>query len=396
MAMRDLGETTLTGLTLAGRPGRWQMQIAAGRIAALRPCTKAGGGLVLPLLADVHTHLDKTFTAARMPRRAGSLFDAIEMMGADAAGWTVDDLRARTQRGLARAYHHGTALMRSHVDWGEAQPPLAWSVLNELRQDWRGRIELQLASLTALDLMPQIGPGIAAHLRESGGVLGAFIYRNANLARDLATTFDLAEKHGLDLDFHVDEGLDPEAQGFDAIVEETRRRGMAGHVLCGHACSLSVRDPSEVAGLLDRATDAGIGLTVLPGANSYLQDGAPGRTPRLRGLAPLIEAGAAGVPVMIGSDNVRDGFYPYGDYDLFDIFRLAVILGHLPPEDWLDAVSQRPAAWMGHSLQLAEGGPASFIWLDATDLPDAISRPRTARHVWREGRILPETQGETE
>ena len=93
---------------------------------------------------------------------------------------------------------------------------------------------------------------------------------------------------------------------------------------------------------------------------------------------------------------MRDGFYPYGDYDLFDIFRLAVILGHLPPEDWLDAVSLRPAAWMGHSLQLAEGGPASFIWLDATDLPDAISRPRTTRHVWREGRILPETQGETE
>ena len=48
------------------------------------------------------------------------------------------------------------------------------------------------------------------------------------------------------------------------------------------------------------------------------------------------------------------------------------------------------------TLHLTEGGPASFIWLDAADLPEAISRPRTARQIWREGRILPELQGETE
>ena len=384
----------LKGITLAGHSGFWDLEQDAGRITALRPATTGGGGYVMPLLADIHTHLDKTMTAPRMPHRAQSLFDAIEMMGQDAARWTDDDLRSRASLGLAKAYHHGTALMRSHVDWSHADAPRGWHVLTELAQDWRGRVDLQLSSLTRLDDLARIGPTIAPALRREGGILGAFVYRNDDLAAHIATLFNLAEAHDLPLDFHVDEGLDVDARGIDAIIDETAKRGMAGRVLCGHGCSLSVRDVSQVETLLGRAAEAGIGLTVLPGANSYLQDAGTGRTPRLRGLAPLQEADAAGVPVMLGSDNVRDGFFPYGDYDLIEVLRMGVLMGHLPPEDWLDAISARPAAWMGHDLSLRTGGPADFIHFDATDLNDVISRATAVRRVWRNGAVLPPFQGD--
>ena len=384
----------LKGITLAGHSGFWDLEQDAGRITALRPATTGGGGYVMPLLADIHTHLDKTMTAPRMPHRAQSLFDAIEMMGQDAARWTDHDLRSRASLGLAKAYHHGTALMRSHVDWSHADAPRGWHVLTELAQDWRGRVDLQLSSLTRLDELAEIGPAIAPVLRRDGGILGAFVYRNDDLAAHITTLFDLAEAHDLPLDFHVDEGLDVEARGIDAIIDETAKRGMAGRVLCGHGCSLSVRDVSQVETLLGRAAEAGIGLTVLPGANSYLQDAGTGRTPRLRGLAPLQEADAAGVPVMLGSDNVRDGFFPYGDYDLIEVLRMGVLMGHLPPENWLDAISARPAAWMGHDLTLRTGGPADFIHFDATDLNDVISRPAVVRRVWRDGAVLPPFQGD--
>mgnify|MGYP003643581902 FL=1 len=384
----------LKGITLAGHSGFWDLEQDAGRITALRPATTGGGGYVMPLLADIHTHLDKTMTAPRMPHRAQSLFDAIEMMGQDAARWTDHDLRSRASLGLAKAYHHGTALMRSHVDWSHADAPRGWHVLTELAQDWRGRVDLQLSSLTRLDDLARIGPTIAPALRREGGILGAFVYRNDDLAAHIATLFNLAEAHDLPLDFHVDEGLDVDARGIDAIIDETAKRGMAGRVLCGHGCSLSVRDVSQVETLLGRAAEAGIGLTVLPGANSYLQDAGTGRTPRLRGLAPLQEADAAGVPVMLGSDNVRDGFFPYGDYDLIEVLRMGVLMGHLPPEDWLDAISARPAAWMGHDLTLRTGGPADFIHFDATDLNDVISRPAVVRRVWRDGAVLPPFQGD--
>lgn len=388
------GGLILAGVSLAGRQGHWDIAVAGGRIAALTPSASDGGGLILPLLADIHTHLDKTFTASRMPARATSLFHAIEMMQADATLWDETDLRHRSSRGLERAYRHGTALMRSHVDWYGATPPAAWSVLRDLAGEWRERIHLEMASLTPLDLFSEIGEVVAGEVKAAGGVLGAFIYRNDDLEARLSQVFDLAEKHDLLLDFHVDEGLEIEARGIDAIVAETGRRGLAGRVLCGHGCALSVRDPAEVYDLLASAGAAGLGLTVLPGCNAYLQDAKLGRTPRLRGLAPLHEARAAGLAVMIGSDNVRDAFFPFGDYDLFDAFRGAVLLGHLQPEDWLDAVSETPARWMGRSLALAEGGPADFIRLDAEDLTDALSRPRADRQVWRNGRILTDHQGE--
>lgn len=387
--MRDEAGTTLAGVGIPGRAGRWDLSLRGGRVAALVPSGTRGGGMVLPLMADVHVHLDKTFTAHRVGGRAATLFEAIDAMAADRARWTGADVRARAEAGLERAWRAGSGAMRSHVDWNAPEAPLAWPVLCELRETWRGRVALELASLTPLDLIAEAGQGIAARVAADGGVLGAFVYRNDRLAEGVAAMFDLAEAHDLPLDFHVDEGLEPEARGFDAIVAETARRGMAGRVLCGHGCSLSVRPEDDVARVLDRAGAAGVGLTVLPTTNAWLQDAAPGRTPRRRGIAPLVEARAAGVDVMIASDNVRDAFYPHGDYDLLDVFRTAVLLGHLDPADWAAAITTRPAAWCGAPAEpLAEGAPADFVWVDAADWDDLVSRPRTARQVWRSGAPL--------
>ncbi|HWL56771.1 MAG TPA: amidohydrolase family protein [Paracoccus sp. (in: a-proteobacteria)] len=377
--------TDLKGVRLAGRPGHWDLGISGGRIATLRPSDQNGGGMVTPLFADLHVHLDKTYTLHRMPRRAGSLHDAIEMMAGDVARWTPEDIRDRAEHALARAWGHGTGQMRSHVDWHDDRTPAAWEVLGELAREWRGRIALELASLTPLDAFAAHGEAIARRVAASGGVLGAFIYRNADLAAGVARVFDLAERFDLALDFHVDEGTDPEAQGFDAVLAETERRGFAGRVLCGHACALSVRPANEVARLLDRAAAAGLGLVALPACNAWLQDATGGRTPRLRGLAPIREARAAGMQVMFGSDNVCDGFYPHGDYDPADAWRLAVLLGHLDPEDWLDAVTTLPAGWSGASAPLAEGAPADFIHFAAQSADELASRPTAGRTVWRGG-----------
>ncbi len=384
--MKDEVAPRLSGVRLADRAGTWDIAVRDGRIAALSPVEQGGGGMVLPLLADVHVHLDKTFTGHRIEGRPATLFDAIDAMSADRALWTEDDVRARAQRALERAWRSGTGAMRTHVDWSEAEVPLAWPVLCELREEWRGRVHLQLASLSPVELLVEEGAAIAARVARDGGVLGGFVYRNGALEEAVEKVFALADRHDLRLDFHVDEGLEPEAQGFDVIVAETARREMAGRVLCGHACSLAIRPEDEVARVLDAAGEAGVALTVLPTTNAWLQDGTPGRTPRLRGLAPLHEAREAGIEVMIASDNVRDGFYPFGDYDLVEVFRAAVLAAHLDPADWSHAIADMPANWCGMTLPaLEEDEPADFLWIDAEDWADLVSCPRARRVVWRDG-----------
>lgn len=376
----------LNAVHLDGRTVRLRLQGA--RIGAVEPVDGPARAVILPLPVDPHAHLDKTYVIDRCPPAGPGLFGAIAATQQDMVHWSADDLRQRMTRALDEAWTNGVRAMRSHVQWNGLQPPTAWHVLGELAQDRSGTIALQRAALCDLDLLgdPDHGPGIAAQVAASGEVLGAFLYRHAGHQAKLARIFALADRHNLLLDFHVDEGLDPDATGFDAIVDLTARHGMAGLVLCGHACSLSIRPEDEVKRLLEAAAHAGVALTVLPTTNAYLQDNHPGRSPRLRGLAPMTEAMTAGVSVLLGADNVRDPFFPYGSYDPLDIYRQAVLAALLDPAACLATITTAPARALGLTPKvIAAGEPADFIVIEAADWADVISRPRAARHVCRAG-----------
>lgn len=375
----DLSALHLNGATVA-------ITVAGGLIASITPAPGPARAVILPLPVEPHVHLDKTHTIHRCRATKPGLFGAIEAMQNDFAHWTEADLRARITRGMQDAFANGVTALRSHVDWNAPGVPLSWAVMGEVAQDWQGRITLQRAALSGLDVIgdPDLGPPIAAQVAADGAVLGCFIYRHADIPERLERVFRLAVQHGLRLDFHVDEGLEPEANAFDHIVALTALHGMGGRVLCGHACSLSIRPADQVARVMDAAARAGVALTVNPTTNLYLQDMQPGRTPRLRGLAPMQELRAAGVAVLLGCDNVRDPFYPFGSYDPVEMLRLACLAAHLNPADWLDAITTAPAAAMGlPSPRIAVGEPADFITIDGTDWTEALSSARAPRHIHR-------------
>jgi len=385
-----MSRAALEGVLLAGRAV--DIEIEAGRIARIVPTTAPARATILPLLVDAHLHLDKTHTVERLPRRPRGLLEAIEASAADRAAWTEADVRARALRALRQCEAQGIGAARTHVDWTEPKRPLAWDPLGALAEDWRERVALERVALVPLDLIgdAEAGPPIAAEVAAAGAVLGAFVYRNEHLPAKLERVFALARRHDLALDFHVDEGLDRAAQGFDVIVALTRRHKLAGRVLCGHACALAIRPEAEVAQVLDAAGEAGIALVTLPTTNGWLQDAVAGRTPRLRGLAPVQEARSAGMEVLIGLDNVRDAFYPWGEYDLIDAWRLAVLNAHLDPEDWIDAVTAAPRRVLGlPPARIAAGAPADFLLLHGAG-PAALVDSATLRpQVWRGGRPLP-------
>ena len=120
--------------------------------------------------------------------------------------------------------------------------------------------------------------------------------------------------------------------------------------------------PEDEARIIAKVKEAGIAVVSLPMCNMYLQDRAPGRTPRWRGVTPLHELKAAGVPVMIASDNTRDPFYAYGDLDLIEVLREAH--AHPPARPFRQRLGQcawrgrRPRSWgMPSKGVLAAGRP---------------------------------------
>jgi cytosine deaminase len=137
---------------------------------------------------------------------------------------------------------------------------------------------------------------------------------------------------------------------------------------------------------------ANIGIVSLPATNLYLQSRKPGVTPAWRGVTRLHELRNGGVTVAVAGDNRQDAFYPFGDYDMLDVFRDAVRIAHLdmPMAGWVDAVSANPAKLMGcaGSFRIEEGARAEFIAFPVRTAVEVFARRGIGRQIVRNGRSI--------
>jgi cytosine deaminase len=389
------------------------IRIEAGRIAAIarggasgldeRPASlDLDAGIVLPRLIDVHTHIDKGHIWPRRANPDGTIASARGAVMADReANWSAADVRARMDFALRCAFAHGTGAIRTHIDSYGKQTAISWPVLAEVRAAWKDRIAVQAVSnyllTTALDDEPQFRHVVETTARH-GGILGGNTFPGEpirELDKALDRVFAAAKDHGLDLDFHVDESGSDEARSLGAIASAALRHKFAGRVVAGHCCSLSLYGDNERADTIARVADAGIAVVSLPMCNMYLQDRQAGRTPRWRGITPLHELAAAGVEVMVASDNTRDPFYAYGDLDLVEVFREATRIAHLDhcERPWIAAVTTAPAQVMGLPAhgRIAVGGPADLVVTRARSFNELLSRPQSDRIVLVAGRQVDTT-----
>jgi cytosine deaminase len=352
------------------------------------------GRQVWPGLVDAHAHIDKSHTWRRAPNRDGTLLGARAAAKLDRVPqWSFEDVYRRMDFALRCAFAHGTVALRTHLDSQDGRTEPSWGAFAELRRAWAGRIALQgVATLGIQKLAGAWGEHIADLVAGQGGVLGPVVYDGPDLQAQLDRAFDLAESHGLDLDFHVDETDDPQADGLSKIAATVLRRGFRGLVTCDHACSLAQREPAEATRTVALVREAGIGVICLPMTNIYLQDRQAGRTPRWRGITLLHELKDAGVTVALAGDNVRDAFHPYGDHDMLDVFRDAARLGHLdlPIGDWPTSVSTTAAAVIGveGAGLIAAGRPADCIIFQGRDYSEVLARHGADRVVLRRGRTV--------
>src|SRR5690606_36359604 len=92
--------------------------------------------------------------------------------------WNAADVSRRMDFSLRSAYAHGTKVLRTHIDSLSPQDEISWPVFLEMRERWRGRVELQAACLTGIEAARDKVwfAGLARRVADAGGVLGAFTY----------------------------------------------------------------------------------------------------------------------------------------------------------------------------------------------------------------------------
>lgn len=397
---------------MMGRPGGGLEQVdivvSDGWIASIAPHQAGPGrdldrGLVLPAFVDIHTHIDKGHIWPRKQNPDGTWLGALLAVQTDRVGlWSKTDVGRRMDFALRSAYAHGTAALRTHLDSIPPQESISWDLFAEVRDAWRGRVELQAVALIHADciLDPAQLDQVARKVKEIGGLLGGAVMSDTRSKQAMLRLVDKAGELGLDIDVHADETGDPASDTLERLAEAVIETGYTGRVLAGHCCVLTVQDEATQKRTIEKVARAGISIVSLPMCNLYLQDrDADGRdTPIRRGVTLLKEFREAGVKVAIASDNTRDPFYAYGDLDGLEVLREGARIVHFDhPQDqawsWARTVTGDAAAIAGfdYTATIAVGAPADLLLFRARTWTELLSRPHADRLVMRKGTLIDTT-----
>jgi len=349
----------------------------------------ADGRLVFPAFVEAHTHLDRAHTWSRAPNRSHTFAEALTTLARDEARQTPEDIRPRADFALRCAWAHGTRLLRTHVAGDLAGAEARHALMAELRETWSDRLTLQTVALcSGGDYATSRGEQLAdLALRHGVSALGGFFVMSPGLPQQIDRLLALARERRIGIDLHVDETGDASSECLRVVAEAVLRHQFDLPVICGHCCSLSQQPAPRQRETIALVKAARIGVIALPLCNLYLQDRRPSgreaRAPQWRGLAPLLDLLAAGVPVACASDNVRDAFCPFGDLDALEVYVQSLRLAHLDADlaDSVRVVTSTAADLLGRPEfgRVAPGAPARLTVFEARGFSELLSRPAAPR-----------------
>ena len=363
-----------------------------------RETLDAYGRLLTPGLVEAHIHLDKALLTGRVTTTAGTLAEAIRVTGEAKRRFTVDDIRVRARRVLDLAIAAGTTAIRTHVEVDPIVGLTGMEAVLPLRDEYAPAVELQICAFAQEGIVQ--APGTEELLRRALGmgatVIGGCPYNDSDALAHIRIVFALAHAFDVDADFHVDFCDEPEHLHVREIIDQTLAQGWQGRVAVGHLTELAALDEDLADAIIGSLAAARIGVIALPATDLYLM----GRGDRLnvrRGLTPIRRLLAAGVPVALATNNVRNPFTPVGTADLAHLTFLTAVAAHMGTDDDLRALLETVTTYPARIMRLAEYGVDPGCRADLTlwdceraeDVAMAIP-PRVA--VIRRGRISVEIE----
>jgi len=351
------------------------------------------GWILMPSAVEPHAHLDKAFLAELIPNPTGDLIGAIIAMESNRHRLDVATIIERAERAARLMASNGYRAVRSHADTTTAHGLRSIEALVEVRRRVADVIDIEIVALCGWPVCGAEGADQRALLVDAmasgADLVGGCPHLEFEAGTAAATDFLLqtATDHGVGVDLHTDETLDPSVLGLVELADRVLA-GFAHPVTASHCVSLGMQTLERQHEIAELVAQAGIGIVVLPHTNLFLQG--RGHTPMPRGLTAVAALRAAGVNVAAGADNLQDPFNPVGRACPFETAGLMMMTSHLLPGDAWDTVTNRAGAVLGiPETQVVVGAAADLLAVPATTLREAIAFGPADRMVWRRGRPVP-------
>ena len=373
--------------------------IESGRIAAIAPGLSADGPsrdldgmLTCAGLIECHIHLDKARVFHRTAPEPGRLADAVRRSSVVKHSFTVEDVHERASRVLAAAIAKGTTRMRTQLELDPIVDMRGFEGVQQAIKDFAHAIDVEICVFPEEGLTNNPGTDelLVAALESGIRVIGGAPSSDTNKLAQLERVFELARHYDCDVDLHIDFGNVPEDMDLETVLRLTDREKMGGRVAVAHLTKLTTHPLEQQRAIARRIADAGVTVAVLPATDLFLMGRDQTDNVR-RGVVDANMLVDEGVNATIGTNNIVNGFTPFGDCSLVRLLNFYAHIVQVSTDAQLrqcwEMITTRAARMLNlKDYGLAVGKPADIVVFDAADPVEAIREIRQPLLAFKRGR----------
>ena len=355
-----------------------------GFVSELKPLkikNKKPNNILFPRFVEAHSHIDKSFTWQEFPNLRSNYDGALSINLQEHKTRNTKKVLERAEKSLNLAIKNGYRAIRSHIDTYQNQGNDVWTDLFKLQKKYSSKLQLQFVALSPLDFwQTKNGKKLAKNFSIHKGILGGVVvppFDKRETRKLLSKMLLLADQYKLEIDLHIDESITEPGAGVKLLLEVIDKLKIQVPITCSHLSSILFLKENEILNLGQKLADKNIKVVALPLTNFWLLNHKSKITSLKRPVAPIKQLQKSLVDVSIGSDNVQDPWYPFGDFD--PLYMMSCSMPMLQLNPWermtLSSIFLAPSRLLNLKWDglIKKGCPADFVILDAQKWADVFS-----------------------
>jgi len=354
---------------------------------------------VISGFVNSHCHLDKSNLLDKMTEdHLGKTLEENRLLLKKLkSSYSESDIEKRATDTIERMLSKGITAIRTQVDVDPTAGLVPIKSLLKIKNKFKDRVYLEISAFPQEGVVDEEKRELMEKAIELGAdVVGGLplVEEKGNEKRHLEILFEIAKQYNKDLDIQVDETNDPRMSILPEVIKKTKEENFNGRVTVTHAIALS-RFPSEKAmQMIQQMKALNINVIVTPSANMITRFAEindlwirPSNS-----ITRVTELYDNGINVAIGTDNVRDIFYPFGNCSMIRELHMLVSATRMTTRDYIGAAismaTTNGAKLLGLNYGIEEGRQADIIITDGMSKLDILNSDETIPCVIKNGNIL--------
>ena len=338
-------------------------------------------GILFPRFVEAHAHFDKSFSWNNFPNLRSDYENALSVNLEEHITRTPKKVIKRAKKSLDYAINNGYRAIRTHIDTYLSQDDQIWDEIFNLRKEYTDLLELQFVALAPLEFWGTLnGEILAKKLTKNNGLLGGVLvppFDKKSINSSLSNLLELAMRFNLGIDLHVDESSIQPGRGINLLLKTIDKLNCQIPITCSHSSSILLLKNKEIYKIGERIAEKNIKVIALPLTNFWLLNRDQHHNSLQRPVAPIKQLQKLFVDVSIGSDNVQDPWYPFGNFDPFYLMSHAMPMLQINPWDRLSlsAILNAPSRLLNLNWDgvISLGCPADFVVVEGNNWGDVFS-----------------------